>query len=131
MSETKVPAEAPAPTVEVKPEALIDRIIAVTEEVMKARLAEFEKKIDTKIDEILKSKEVEVEQALRKGFGLEKDPVLHMSDLIKFGRKSALEDADTAKKTPAPVEKATPEGNVSPNPIDNLLKEYGFGGSPQ
>ena len=118
--------EQPKPN-EVQPEkTLIDRITGVVDEVMKAKLCDFEKKIDAKIEDILKAKEVEIEQALRKTFGTETDPVIHRSDLIASLRKAELERADTQKKTPAPVEKAGPEGNKPANPIDLKLQEYGF-----
>jgi hypothetical protein len=132
MSETQKPNEKPLekaqePTTAAVDKPLVDRIMAVVEDVMKAKLDTFEKKIDEKIDVILKSKEVEVEQALRKGFGLEQDPVIHMSDLVKYGRKIGLENSESGKKTPAALEKAGPEGTGKiENPIDAQLKAFGI-----
>lgn len=140
MSEDKLkdakPAEKPAiasapatptpaiqePTTE---KSLIDRIMGVVEDVMKAKLTEFEKKIDTKIDTLLKTKEVEVEQALRKGFGLENDPVVHMSDLIAHGRKLGLETSAPEKRSPATSPTPGPEGiqKAGDNEIDKLFDE--------
>lgn len=102
---------------------LTERIMGVVEEVMMAKLDAFEKKIDGKIDVLLKSKEVEIEQALRKGFGLEQDPVVHMSDLIAYGRKAALEKADTGKRTPAPEGAPGPEGNVKPDLLQKMFAD--------
>lgn len=114
---------------------LFERVMSVMEDVRKNDLAMFQKKLesfeaklDEKIDGILKAKEVEVEQALRKGFGLEQDPVVHMSDLIGAIRKASLEQAETGKRTPAPVEKGGPEGTKTLSPIDDLLKEFGVVG---
>lgn len=134
MSENKPkdakPVEQKPMEKEAKPEelTLMARITAVIEDVMKSKLDTFEKKIDEKIEAILKSKEVEVEAALRKGFGLEQDPVVHMSDMIEYGRKIALEKADTGKRTPAKEGGATPEGNLSTNPIDKMFNEARKGG---
>ncbi len=94
---------------------------------MKAKLSKFEKTIDDKIEDIVKAKAIEIEQTLRKTFGTEKDPVIHASDLHAAMRKYALEQTEESKKTPAPLEKAGPEGTGTPeHPIDKLLKEYGM-----
>jgi hypothetical protein len=120
MSETK-----PIEKADAKPEAtLIDRITGVIDDVMKAKLASFEAKIDGKIDAILKAKEVEIEQVLRKSFGTEQDPVIHSSDMIAYIRKAQLESSEANKKTPAPIEKAGPEGTASKNPFDSMLKPF-------
>lgn len=103
--------------------ALTDRILDVVGEAMTKKLADFEKKMDEKLDNILKAKEIEVERALRKGFGLEEDPVVHMSDLITYGRKLALEKAETGKRTPG-KEEAGPEGTSKEHPVDALFKAF-------
>jgi len=120
------PAEKEAKIEDAAP--LIDRIMGVMSDVMTKKLDDFEKKIDTKIDGILKTKEVEIEQALRKGFGLEQDPVVHMSDMITYGRKMALEKADTGKRTPGKEGEKGPEGTASTNPIDKMFEETRKGG---
>jgi len=113
------PTETPA--IKATDAPLIDRIMNVMSEVMNKKLGDFEKKIDAKIDVILKGKEVEIEQALRKGFGLENDPVVHMSDLIEHGRKLALAKAETDKRTPGAETPAGPEGNVKLSPVDQMF----------
>lgn len=104
---------------------LEQRIMGVMKDVIDVKIASLEKALDEKIDAILKSKEIEMEQALRKGFGLENDPTIHKSDMIAFFRKAQLEAADSQKKTPAAIEKAGPEGNKSGNPIDQIFDSYG------
>jgi len=130
--QTKDPKTETAPTEkEAKIEdaaPLIDRIMGVMSDVMTKKLDDFEKKIDGKIETILKSKEVEIEQALRKGFGLEQDPVVHMSDMITYGRKMALEKADTGKRTPAKEGDKGPEGTVATDPISKMFNEARKGG---
>jgi ribosome-associated translation inhibitor RaiA len=125
--------EKSTPDIKVESIGLEQRIEkAVNEYVEKkieGRFATLEKALDEKVDAILKAKEIEVEKALRKGFGLETDPVMHQSDIIAYMRKVELEKAETLKKTPAAIEKAGPEGaGTAPNPIDNLMKQYGIGG---
>lgn len=126
MTETKQPetptAEAKAVTAEFN---LTQRIESVIKDVLESKLKALEANIDKKIEDILKAKEVEVEQALRKGLGVESDPVIHQSDLISAIRKASLEASESQKKTPAATEKAGPEGNKPNNPIDALYDNFG------
>lgn len=115
------PTETPIEKAVKEEKSLEQRIFGVMEDVMNKKLGEMEHRMDEKIETLLKAKEVEVEKALRKGFGLEEDPVIHMSDLIAYGRKNALEKAETDKRTPAPETPLGPEGNVQPTPIDELF----------
>ncbi len=106
---------------------LTQRIEKVIKDVLDVKLKALEATMDKKIEDILKSKEVEMEQALRKGFGLDNDPVIHQSDLIAAIRKASLETADTDKRTPPPeasVKSTGPEGNKSPNPFEEQLKQF-------
>jgi hypothetical protein len=113
------------PTSEAKGMNLEQRVMKVMEDVFDVKIKALEAKIDGKIDELLKAKEVEMEQALRKGFGLENDPTIHKSDMIAFFRKAQLEATESQKKTPAALEKAGPEGSKSTNPIDQIFDNYG------
>ena len=102
---------------------LTQRIEAVIKDVFNLKIAALEKRMDNKIEELLKGKEVEMEQALRKGFGLDTDPVIHQSDLVSAIRKAALENAETGKRTPAPTEKAGPDGNKTADPFDAAVEK--------
>jgi hypothetical protein len=94
-----------------------------------------EKKLDEKIEEKMKKivaqKEKDVETQLRKSFGLDKDPVVHVSDLERFARKAKLATAEGTKRTPASPGEAGPEGNIDAskskqtNTIESLMKQYG------
>lgn len=103
---------------------LEQRIMGVMKDVIDTKILALEKALDEKIDNILKSKEIEMEQALRKGFGLEQDPVIHKSDLIAALRKASLEQSEPAKKTPAAIEKAGPTGSKSENALDKVFEQY-------
>jgi hypothetical protein len=106
--------------------SLEKRIESVITEYVTKAVGDLEKRIDGMINAQLKAKEIEVEQALRKGLGLENDPVLHQSDMISFMRKAALEaQTESGKKTPATIEKAGPEGTKSSNPIDTMYDSFG------
>jgi hypothetical protein len=102
---------------------LTQRIEHVIKEVVDKKLDALEKAIDLKIDTLLKGKEIEMEQALRKGFGLDNDPVIHQSDLVAAFRKAALENTEK-QRAPAASEKAGPEGNLSEDPFEKMLKPF-------
>jgi hypothetical protein len=121
MTETPKPAETPS--AETKALNLEERIMKVMQDVFDVKIKALEAKIDGKIDELLKTKEIEMEQALRKGFGLEQDPVIHQSDLLAALRKATVENAE--KRSPAATEKAAPEGNKPQEPLDEAFKQYG------
>lgn len=109
---------------------LEQRIMGVMEDVVNTKIAALEKALDEKIDGILKSKEIEMEQALRKGFGLENDPVIHESDLIAAIRKAQLAaSGGEGKRTPAPAASAKsgepkPADQKSDNPFEAKLKAF-------
>jgi hypothetical protein len=113
------------PAIEQKEEefSLEKRIENVIKDVLEVKLKALEASMDKKIEEILKTKEVEMEQALRKGFGLEQDPVIHQSDLVTALRKAALEKTDNTR-SPAAAEKAGPEGNKPKDPFDEMMKPW-------
>lgn len=105
---------------------LIDRVLNVVEEAMKAKLSIFEKAIDKRIKDIVKAKDVEVEQALRKGFGLTKDLPLTTSDipsLLEQFRKAALENQENRSPTGKPLEKGNPDGTAKKDPFDEAVKK--------
>jgi len=107
----------------------IERTIKDYFDLIEARL---DKEITKRIDKILAQKEDQVEKQLRKSLGVEKDPVIRMSDLKTFARKVKLEAAEKGTRTPgSPTEGTGPDGNktLSGSPqskkVDSLLKDYG------
>jgi len=110
---------------ETKPEdiAFSQRLEKAFNEALELKLKGMEKKFDEMIDAKLKALEIEAEHVLRKGLGVEQDPVVHTSDLIREIRKATLANAE--KTTPTSVEKAGPEGNKEPSsPFDAMLKPF-------
>jgi len=104
--------------------SLEKRIEGVIRDVLNVKLKALELSMDKKIESILKTKEIEMEAALRKGFGLETDPVVHQSDLIKAIRKATLDNTESQKRTPPAAEKAGPDGTESKNPFEEQLKPF-------
>jgi len=117
-------AEPAVPDATAKSDLTLEqRIMSVMQDVFDVKIKALEAKIDGKIDELLKSKEVEMEEALRKGFGLEQDPVVHKSDLIAAIRKAAVENTEKERGVAA-TEKAGPEGNKTEDPFDKMIKPF-------
>jgi hypothetical protein len=105
-------------------QGLMQRIESVIHDVLEQKLGKaFDVRVDKMIEEKLKAKEIEVEAGLRKGFGLENDPVIHQSDLVAALRKAALDQTESQKRTPAPTEKGGPEGNMPEDEFDKAVKE--------
>lgn len=109
--------------------SLEQRIMKVMDDVVSTKIKALEAKLDVKIDDILKAKEVEMEHALRRGFGLENDPVIHQSDLVAALRKAALDQGAVEKRAPESKEKAGPEGSQPEDPFDAAVKAKFSGGS--
>ena len=118
-----MPEKQPEETAKALDFNLTQRIENVIKDVFSLKIAALETRMDQKIEELLKGKEVEMEQALRKGFGLDTDPVIHQSDLVAAIRKAALENADPTKRTPAPTKKAGPDGNKTAHPFDAAVEK--------
>ena len=126
MTEQTKPESPSAPLEKAAADGVISlekRIETVITEYVNKAVGDLEKKIDTMIDTQFKAKEIEVEQALRKGLGIENDPVIHRSDLASALRKASLENVE--KRSPAAAEKAAPEGNKTSDPLDEAFKQYG------
>ena len=125
------------PHIEEKPSELVESIPLTKriERVVQAYFTELEKRLDKKFEDkmaqLVKQKENEMEDALRKSFGLDEDPVVHASDLQKFVRKMQVETAQPGKKTPGSPGATGPEGNAQDlrtpqsKEIDDLFKAVG------
>jgi len=118
----------PAPTAVT--ESLMDSIVRTISDAMKQMETRLEKKINNNCKQIEKRLSGEAERTLRKSFGLAVDPELHRSDLARFARKWALEQAGTSKRSPRSPGKTGPDGNVDANKttqskkVESLFKQY-------
>lgn len=81
------------------PEGFMDKMVAVFEESMEKKFAIFEKKLEERLSVITKEKEDEAVTALRKGLGLTKDPVIHLSEMEGMVRKILLDKEPHGKRT--------------------------------
>lgn len=104
----------------------IDTYLSMADELFEDRLKSFNQQLSTTLDKMVSDRAALVEKDLKAVFGAKNRVVVNKADLIGFVRKTALETAESSRKTPTPLEKAGPEGaGIPEHPIDKLLKEYG------
>jgi hypothetical protein len=125
LTEEKKEAETPKAEAEKTPEnmTLFERVDAVIKAVLDKKLGkELDERVDKIVEARLKAKDIEIEEALRASFGVGKDKTLTEKDLpyiISAVRKAAVEK--TEKERAPAIEKAAPDGNKTPDPIDKLF----------
>jgi len=110
---------------------LEERVFKAMEEMMQVKCKESAERIEKGIEDKFILKEKEIDKICEKCFGLETDPIARRSDLIALERKTALEKAETTKRTPASETPAGPDGNAPPNPIDDLFTKAKKGDLPE
>lgn len=84
---------------------LRDQILSVMKEYGDNLAEQIKKDIKVKMDEVVKQTRDEMVGSLRKGLGLEKDPVVHLSEVEGMVRKIVLDEKPHGKRT----ETATPD----------------------
>lgn len=104
--------------------SFVERYLSVVDEIAELQLKQMSERFSESLTQIITDKEAEVSKNLTAAFGERQPAALNKADLMKLGRRIALENCESGRKTPAPIEKAGPEGNVPASPIDKLLKEY-------
>jgi len=102
------PATSPAaPT---QPDGFMQKMIAVFQEAMAQELVKFRAELKTSIDKIVKEQQDEAVKALKEGLGLEKDPVIHTSEIPGMIRKILLETLPSGKRTETTTTDVPAEG---------------------
>jgi hypothetical protein len=124
---TETPAaETKAAATPLAEPALVERLTAVFKDAMNAELDIFKAKLKAEREEILKQNQVELENALRKALGVDKDLPVMKGELMSVLRKAMLEVNEEQKRAPSADVKAAPEGNkTAVNPIDKMYDDFG------
>lgn len=104
--------------------SFVDRYLSVVDAMAELQLKQMSEKFSESLTQIITDKEAEISKNLTAAFGERQPVALNKADLAKLGRRIALENSESGRKTPAPIEKAGPEGNTPADPIDKLLKAY-------
>jgi len=84
---------------------LTEQIAAVMKEYGKTLAEQIKTDIREEMDKVVAETKNEAVEAIRKGLGLAKDPVIHLSEIEGIVRKIVLEKAEPGKRT----ETATPD----------------------
>ena len=93
---------------------LTDKVVKVMDEYGKMLMAQMKASLVKQMDEVVKATQDELVAAIRKGVGLEEDPVIHLSEVNALVRKMLLEK-DEGKKT-EDGEGGGPDGDESDDP---------------
>jgi hypothetical protein len=104
----------------------MDKMMAVFDEAMEKRMSTFWKQVETKMDEAITKVQDDAVQGLRKGLGINDDPVIHLSEMEGMVRKILLEEKPHGKRTETitkdkPTEGSTDEPRQLPS-ADDLYK---------
>ena len=75
------------------------QIIGVMKEYGKTLADQIKTDIRTEMDKVIKETKDEMVKGIRKGLGLEKDPVLHLSEIESVVRKIVLDNKPHGKRT--------------------------------
>ena len=78
---------------------LTDKVITVMDDYGKMLMAQMKASLVKQMDEVVKATQDELVAAIRKGVGLEEDPVIHLSEVNALVRKMLLEKDDGKKTT--------------------------------
>ena len=100
---------------------LTDKVSKVMDDYGKMLIKQMEARLQAKIDDVIKSTQDELVASIRKGVGLDDDPVVHLSEGSAVVRKMILEkDGGDGKKT-AELEKGGPDGHGQPEPVEKFI----------
>jgi hypothetical protein len=91
---------------------LLNRFEGVWNDLLAQYTATMTKRFDEMMEKKIADAEKQFELGLRKTFGLDHDPVVHLSELPKYLRKMQLEGAGSGKQTPA-----SPGNDTGPQPL--------------
>lgn len=87
------------PRKDVKDMNFIEKITATFEDAIDAKFTVMMGNVEKRFKEIQKDLEDQAVDGIRKGLGIDKDPVVHISDIEKYVRKILLEGTDPGKRT--------------------------------
>lgn len=107
---------------------LRDQILSVMKEYGDTIATQVKKEIETKMQEVVKQTRDEMVKSIRKGLGLEKDPVVHLSDVEKVVREIVLDKSPHGKRTETATPEKPSEGTADlaksiVKPADDIFKD--------
>ncbi len=102
---------------------LTDKISKVMDDYGSMLITQMEVRLQKRIDEVIAATQDELVGAIRKGVGLDEDPVIHLSEVTSVVRKILL-DQDSGKKTLDKGGDGPPgAGPINPRTFD-IEKQY-------
>lgn len=110
---------------------LTEKVVAVMDDYGKMLMAQMKATLQKQMDEVVKSTQDELVAAIRKGVGLDEDPVVHLSEVTAVVRKMLL-DADSGKQTAddpgtGPGGEPAPDGDTRKFDLEKRFTELSKG----
>ena len=105
-----------------RPKNLTEKIVAVMNDYGETLIKQMEARLMTRVDEVVKATQDELVGAIRKGVGLDEDPVIHLSEVTAVVRKILLDAQTPGKKTGEVAEKR--EADTGGVPKIDVAKEF-------
>ncbi len=101
---------------------LTDKVSKVMDDYGKMLITQMEARLQKKIDDVIKSTQDELVASIRKGVGLDDDPVIHLSEVSEVVRKMILKQSGDGKKTNE-IEKGGPGGQGEKPPVEKFIDD--------
>lgn len=102
---------------------LTEKVTKMMDEYGTLLIKQMEARLQTRIDEIVKATQDELVGAIRKGVGLDEDPVIHLSEVTSVVRKMLLEKDEGKQTTDTPGDGP---GGVKPEDLRKFDLEKRF-----
>jgi hypothetical protein len=100
-----------------------EKLIAVMKEYMNEMMTQFKADVEKRLSEEKLNIENELVSSVRTGLGIQKDPVIHLSEVEGVVRKIVLNSAPEAKKTLTETTDKPSDGDVSKQ-LPDLDKQF-------
>jgi len=91
-----------------------DRVVGIMKEYGETLADQVKQDIKTEMEQVVKETKDELVGSIRKGLGLEKDPVIHLSEVEKVVRKIVLNEKPHGKRTETNTTDKPTEGGEKP-----------------
>jgi len=112
---------------------LTEQISELMKEYGKTLSEQIKSDIKKEMDKVVEDTKKEAVEAIRRGIGLDKDPVIHLSEVEGMVRKIVLENTESGKRTETVTKDKPAEGPAAEKPpvkpateiFDELMKKKG------
>lgn len=102
---------------------LTEQISELMKEYGKTLSEQIKHDIKKEMDQVIADTKKEAVEAIRRGIGLDKDPVIHLSEVEGLVRKIVLDNAEPGKRTETVTKEKPTEGPATEKPLIKTAAE--------